>query len=108
MLPKLKDPRYPALPPHLTFLDTEEILEMYPDLPRQQREAEVLKKCSAIFTIGIGWPLKDGYPHEIRAADYDDWITDTSSETGHDTHGLTATSLSGTTSRSVATSSPPW
>ena len=34
------------------------------------------------------WPLKDGYPHEMRAADYDDWITDTSKETLHDTHGL--------------------
>lgn len=23
------------------------------------------------------WPFKDGYPHEMRAADYDDWVTDT-------------------------------
>ncbi|PYX38798.1 MAG: aspartate--ammonia ligase, partial [Acidobacteria bacterium] len=42
----------------------------------------------AIFIIGIGWPLKDGYPHEMRAADYDDWVTDTSKETGNPTHGL--------------------
>jgi aspartate--ammonia ligase len=32
--------------------------------------------------------LKDGYPHEMRAADYDDWITDTSHETTKATHGL--------------------
>jgi aspartate--ammonia ligase len=38
--------------------------------------------------VGIGWPLKDGYPHEMRAADYDDWVTDTSKETGSATHGL--------------------
>jgi len=36
----------------------------------------------------VGYPLKDGYPHEMRAADYDDWITDTSKETGKPTHGL--------------------
>lgn len=32
--------------------------------------------------------MKDGYPHELRAADYDDWVTDTCSETGYATHGL--------------------
>ena len=41
-----------------------------------------------MFIVGIGWVLKDGYPHEMRAADYDDWVTDTSKETGKDTHGL--------------------
>ena len=88
MFPKLKDRRYPTLPKDLTFLHAEEILDMYPDLPRKQRETEVLKNYPAIFIIGIGWPLKDGYPHEMRAADYDDWVTDTSKETAADTHGL--------------------
>lgn len=88
MFPQLKDPRYPALPDELIFLHAEEILEMYPDLPRKQRETEVLKKYPAVFIIGIGWSLKDGYPHEMRAADYDDWLTDTSSETDKLTHGL--------------------
>jgi aspartate--ammonia ligase len=88
LFPALRDPRYPNLPQHLTFLHAEEILEMYPDLPRKQRETQVLQKYPAIFIIGIGWPLKDGYPHEMRAADYDDWITNTSEETGKDTHGL--------------------
>ncbi len=88
MFPALKDPRYPNLPEKLTFLHAEEILEMYPDLPRKQRETAILQKYPAIFIIGIGWPLDDGYPHENRAADYDDWITDTSKETGKKTHGL--------------------
>ncbi len=88
LFPQLKDPRCPALPEKLTFLHAEEILDMYPNLPRKQRETEVLKKYPAIFIIGIGWPLKDGYPHEMRAADYDDWMTDTSRETGRETHGL--------------------
>ena len=88
LFPQLKDPRYPDLPEKLTFLHAEEILDMYPDLPRKQRETEVLQKYPAVFIIGIGWPLKDGYPHEMRAADYDDWITDTRDQTGKDTHGL--------------------
>jgi aspartate--ammonia ligase len=88
MFPKLKDPRYPNLPEKLTFLHAEEILEMFPDLPRKQRETQVLQKYPAIFIIGIGWPLDDGLPHENRAADYDDWVTDTRLETGKNTHGL--------------------
>lgn len=88
MFPELRNPRYPSLPEELTFFHAEEILDMYPDLPRKRRETVILQKHPAIFIIGIGWPLKDGYPHEMRAADYDDWITDTSDQTHRDTHGL--------------------
>ena len=86
--PKLKTKKYPNLPDELTFLHAEEILDMYPDLPRKQRETEILQKYPAIFIIGIGWPLKDGYPHEMRAADYDDWVTETKSKHGEIMHGL--------------------
>jgi aspartate--ammonia ligase len=88
LFPQLKTDRYPDFPEELTFLHAEEILDMFPDLPRKQRETQVLQKYPAVFIIGIGYVLKDGYPHEMRAADYDDWITDTSSETGKPTHGL--------------------
>jgi aspartate--ammonia ligase len=88
LFPALKDPRYPDLPAEITFLHAEDILQMYPDLPRKQRETMVLKDYPAVFITGIGWPLADGYPHEMRAADYDDWITDTSTETDRPTHGL--------------------
>ena len=88
LFPQLKDSRYPNLPEELKFLHAEEILDMYPDLPRKQRETAVLQKYPAVFIVGIGWPLKDGYPHEMRAADYDDWVTDTRNQTGKDTHGL--------------------
>jgi aspartate--ammonia ligase len=88
LFPALKDPRYPNLPAELTFLHAEEILDMYPDLPRKERETRVLQDYPAVFITGIGWPLRDGYPHEMRAADYDDWVTDTSAATGHPTHGL--------------------
>jgi len=88
MFPELRTPRYPNLPEELTFMHAEELLALYPDLPRKRRETVILQKYPAIFIIGIGWPLKDGYPHEMRAADYDDWITDTSKETMRDTHGV--------------------
>jgi len=88
MYPDLKDKKYPSLPNELKFLHAEEILDMFPDLPRKQRETEVLQKYPAVFILGVGWPLKDGYPHEMRAADYDDWVTETVSENGQPMHGL--------------------
>ena len=88
MFPQLKNSKYPNLPEKLAFLHAEEILDMYPDLPRKQRETQVLQKYPAIFIIGIGWPLADGYPHENRAADYDDWVIETRSQDGRPMHGL--------------------
>jgi len=88
MFPKLRDPRYPDLPDELAFFHAEEILDMYPDLPRKQRETLLVQKYPAVFIIGIGWILQDGYPHEMRAADYDDWVTPTVSEKGRPMHGL--------------------
>ena len=86
--PELRDETYPEIPEELTFLHAEEILEMFPDLPRKDRETAVLQKYPAVFIIGIGWVLEDGYPHEMRAADYDDWCTPTVSEDGRPMHGL--------------------
>jgi aspartate--ammonia ligase len=88
LFPKLKSDKYPSLPDEITFLHAEEILDMYPDLPRKQRETLVIQKYPALFIIGIGWTLQDGYPHEMRAADYDDWVTETVSEKGRPMHGL--------------------
>jgi aspartate--ammonia ligase len=88
MFPELRDPKYPSLPEQIKFLHAEEILDIYPDLPRKQRETAILQKYPAVFIIGIGWMLKDGYPHELRAADYDDWVTPTISKNGHLLHGL--------------------
>jgi aspartate--ammonia ligase len=85
---ELRTDTYPDLPAELKFLHAEELLEMYPDLPRKQRETRILQDHPAVFIIGIGWPLADGYPHELRAADYDDWVTETVSEDGKPMHGL--------------------
>ena len=88
LFPRLLDPRYPSLPEELMFVHAEELLEMYPDLPRKQRETAILERYPAIFIYGIGWTLADGYPHELRAADYDDWVTETVSTDGSPMHGL--------------------
>ena len=88
LYPQLKTNKYPDLPDKLKFIHAEEILDMYPDLPRKARETEILQKYPAVFIIGIGWTLKDGYPHEMRAADYDDWVTETVSADGKPMHGL--------------------
>jgi len=86
--PALRQDGSPALPDELTFLHAEEILERYPDLPRKARETAILQEYPAIFIYGIGWTLADGYPHEMRAADYDDWVTETTSADGRPMHGL--------------------
>jgi aspartate--ammonia ligase len=87
LFPQLKT-KCPNLPEKLTFLHAEDLLDMYPDLPRKQRETAILQECPAIFIVGIGWTLADGYPHEMRAADYDDWVTPTVSADGRQVHGL--------------------
>jgi aspartate--ammonia ligase len=79
---------YPPLPAELEFVHAEDVLAAYPDLPRKQRETALLQDHPAVFIYGIGWPLADGLPHELRAADYDDWSTETRSTDGRPMHGL--------------------
>lgn len=88
LFPKLKTDKYPDLAEELTFLHAEDILARYPHMPRKQRETEMVEEHKAIFIYGIGWTLEDGYPHEMRAADYDDWVTETVSQDGRTMHGL--------------------
>ena len=88
LFPSLKAGPYPPLPDRLTFMHAEDLLARYPDLPRKQRETAILQKHPAIFIYGIGWTLADGFPHELRAPDYDDWVTETVSEDGRRCHGL--------------------
>ena len=88
LYPQLKTDKYPDLPDKLAFLHAEDILDKYPNLPRKQRETRILQEYPGIFIYGIGWPLKDGYPHEMRAADYDDWVTETKSKDGRPMHGF--------------------
>lgn len=61
------------LPEEITFITTEELEDLYPNLTRKERENEITKKYGAVFLMKIGIKLKDGMSHDGRAADYDDW-----------------------------------
>ena len=69
--------KYPVLkndlPKDITFVTTKELEAKYPNLSRKERENAICKEYGAVFLIGIGGKLKDGQPHDARAADYDDW-----------------------------------
>ena len=63
----------PLLPDDITFIHSEELLSMYPDLSPRERETKAAEKFGAIFIIGIGDTLSNGEKHDGRAPDYDDW-----------------------------------
>ncbi len=75
----------PTLPGTITFIPSQELEDRYPDLSPKEREDAICKKHGAVFIIGIGAPLKNGKPHDGRAPDYDDWITQT--ELGYGLNG---------------------
>ncbi len=61
------------LPHEITFIDTQELEDRYPDLTPKEREVAITRDKGAVFIEQIGAPLKSGKPHEGRAPDYDDW-----------------------------------
>ena len=62
-----------SLPKTITFVSTKELEKRYPNLSRKEREDEICRQYKAVFLYQIGENLKDGEPHDSRAADYDDW-----------------------------------
>jgi len=67
----------PILPEDIKFIHSEDLLAEYPDLSPKERENIVAEKYGAIFIIGIGNTLSNKEPHDGRAPDYDDWISET-------------------------------
>ena len=61
------------LPKNVTFITTRELEKRYPNLDRKGRENAICKEFGVVFLMNIGGKLKDGDPHDSRAADYDDW-----------------------------------
>ena len=74
----------PILPDEITFVHSEDLLAEFPDLSPKERENILARKYGAIFIIGIGNKLANQEPHDGRAPDYDDWV----SETKPGYHGL--------------------
>ena len=56
-------------------IHSEELRELYPNKTSKERENLITKKYGAVFLMGIGGKLKDGTIHDVRAPDYDDWIS---------------------------------
>ena len=65
----------PFLPETVLFSHAEELRQRYPDLTPKEREDRITREFGAVFIIGIGCPLGDGKPHDLRAPDYDDYST---------------------------------
>ena len=65
----------PQLPEEVTFIHAEELRRRFPDLSPKEREDRITRECGAVFVVGIGGPLGDGKPHDLRAPDYDDYST---------------------------------
>ena len=61
------------LPADISFITTQELEDMYPDLDPKGREDAILKEKKAVFIMKIGGVLKSGIKHDGRAPDYDDW-----------------------------------
>ena len=69
--------RYPQLrvelDPEVTFITTQELEDMYPDMNDHERENAFVKEHHTACIMQIGGALRSGKPHGGRAPDYDDW-----------------------------------
>ncbi len=57
----------------VSFITSQELEDLYPQLTPEQREHEYLKQHKTAFIMQIGGKLRSGKPHGNRAPDYDDW-----------------------------------
>lgn len=64
-----------VLAPKITFIHSDELCRMYPDMTPKERENAICRAHKSVFIIGIGGELSDGKPHDGRAPDYDDYST---------------------------------
>ena len=60
-------------PENVYFINSKDLYDLYPDVSPKLREYLIVKEQKVVFIERIGWPLPDGNPHDLRAADYDDW-----------------------------------
>ena len=69
--------RFPQLTTKLcrevSFVTTQELEDMYPDMTGSQRENAYVKEHKTAFIMQIGGKLRSGKSHDGRAPDYDDW-----------------------------------
>ncbi|MBQ3084268.1 MAG: aspartate--ammonia ligase [Clostridia bacterium] len=63
----------PALSREITFITSQELEDLYPNLSGKERENAIVQERGTVFLMEIGAALKSGKPHDGRAPDYDDW-----------------------------------
>ena len=63
----------PDLDEEVTFITTQELEDLYPDLSPKERENAFTREHHTTFLMQIGGALCSGRPHDGRAPDYDDW-----------------------------------
>ncbi|CEI73847.1 MULTISPECIES: aspartate--ammonia ligase [Romboutsia] len=61
------------LPEEITFITSQELLDLYPELTPKEREDKIVKDKGAVFLMQIGKVLSNGEKHDGRSPDYDDW-----------------------------------
>jgi len=61
------------LPDEISFITSQELEDMYPELEPKEREDRIAEEKKAVFIMKIGGLLKSGKKHDGRAPDYDDW-----------------------------------
>jgi aspartate--ammonia ligase len=61
------------LPKEVTFITSQELMDLYPELSAKDREKAFVKEKEAIFIMQIGDKLSSGERHDGRSPDYDDW-----------------------------------
>jgi len=61
------------LNPEVSFVTTQELEDLYPDLTGSQREQAYVKEHKTTCIMQIGKKLRSGTKHDGRAPDYDDW-----------------------------------
>ncbi|KIR02374.1 Aspartate--ammonia ligase [Lachnospiraceae bacterium TWA4] len=57
----------------VTFITSQELENLYPELSPKRREEEITREHKTVFILKIGDKLASGEPHDGRAPDYDDW-----------------------------------
>lgn len=57
----------------VTFITTQELEDLYPNLSPRERENAIAKQHKTVFIMQIGDVLASGQKHDGRAPDYDDW-----------------------------------
>lgn len=62
-----------SLPDEISFITTQELEDMYPNLSEKEREDAICRQRKAVFLMSIGDTLKSGKKHDDRSPDYDDW-----------------------------------